>query len=45
MDHYRWLYRKDFFEEGYQIGPIVRKNGLFPKARDKKPAVAPVPNS
>jgi len=44
MDHYRWLYRR-IFEDGYQIGPIVRKNGLFPKARDEKPAAAPVPSS
>ena len=28
-DHYRWLYRQ-ILESGYQIGPIVRKNGLIP---------------
>ena len=30
-DHYRWLYRR-IFEDGYQIGPVVRKHGLFPVA-------------
>ncbi len=43
-DHYRWLYTR-IFEDGYQIGPIVQKNGLIPGARAEKPATAPVPGS
>jgi hypothetical protein len=27
-DHYRWIYRQ-LLEAGYQIGPIVQKNGLI----------------
>ena len=30
-DHYRWVYRQ-LLEAGYQIGPIVQKNGLIPGA-------------
>jgi hypothetical protein len=36
-DHYRWLYRQ-LLESGYQIGPIVRKNGLIPREIEKPPA-------
>jgi len=36
VDHYRWLYRR-IFEDGYQIGPVVRKHGLFPGAPGEKP--------
>jgi hypothetical protein len=39
-DHYRWIYRQ-LLEEGYQIGPIVRKNGLIPGAPVEKPAAKP----
>jgi len=35
-DHYRWLYRQ-ILESGYQIGPVVRKNGLIP-GETAKPA-------
>ncbi len=35
-DHYRWIYRQ-IFENGYQIGPIVRKNGLIPGVPVAKP--------
>ncbi|HEX4497652.1 MAG TPA: hypothetical protein VIE43_18410 [Thermoanaerobaculia bacterium] len=37
VDHYRWIYRQ-LLEEGYQIGPIVQKNGLIPGAPAAKPA-------
>jgi hypothetical protein len=37
-DHYRWIYRQ-LLEEGYQIGPIVQKNGLLPGA--ERPAANP----
>lgn len=37
-DHYRWIYRQ-LLESGYQIGPIVWKNGLIPGAQAGKPAV------
>src|SRR3954452_13624522 len=36
VDHYRWLYRR-IFENGYQIGPVVRKHGLIPGAPGEKP--------
>jgi hypothetical protein len=36
-DHYRWIYRQ-LLEEGYQIGPIVQKNGLVPAAPSARPA-------
>jgi hypothetical protein len=39
-DHYRWIYRQ-LLEEGYQIGPIVRKNGLIPGVQAGKPAASP----
>lgn len=38
-DHYRWLYRQ-ILESGYQIGPIVRKNGLIPGERTEKAPVS-----
>jgi hypothetical protein len=37
VDHYRWIYRQ-FLESGYQIGPIVQKNGLIPGSPAAKPA-------
>jgi hypothetical protein len=36
-DHYRWIYRR-MFEDGYQIGPVVRKHGLIPEDPKAKPA-------
>jgi hypothetical protein len=39
-DHYRWIYRQ-LLEAGYQIGPIVQKNGLIPGAPSEKPAANP----
>lgn len=35
-DHYRWIYRQ-LLESGYQIGPVVQKNGLIPGAPAAKP--------
>lgn len=43
-DHYRWIYNR-IFEDGYQIGPIVRKNGLIPGAPGGKPPAPPAPGS
>jgi hypothetical protein len=37
QDHYTWIYRK-VMEEGYKIGPIVRKHGLIPEDQSRKPA-------
>jgi hypothetical protein len=37
-DHYRWIYRQ-LLENGYQIGPILQKNGLVPGA--ERPAAGP----
>jgi hypothetical protein len=40
-DHYRWIYQRTF-EDGYRIGPIVRKNGLLlPVVAAGKPAAGP----
>ena len=31
-DHYMWIYGK-VLDEGYKIGPLIRKHGLIPDAR------------
>lgn len=40
-DHYMWIYRK-VQEEGYKVGPLIRKHGLIPDAA-KPAAAAPTP--
>ncbi len=38
-DHYMWVYRK-VQEEGYKIGPLIRKHGLIPNAAQPAAAAA-----